>query len=55
MNRPNDQCGREARFLRIHPKSMPMIWPLDCGNEQPDDQVGEFRAANLAAILRAVP
>ena len=54
MNRPNDQSGRTARFLRIHPKRMRMIWLPDCSDEQPHDQVGEFRAENPVAILRAV-
>ena len=55
MNRPNDQCGRTARLLRIHPKRMPMIRPHDRSNEQPHDQVGEFEAKSLVAILHAVP
>ena len=55
MERPRDQCGRATRFLRIHPKRMPMTWPPDCSNEQPDDPVVEFRAESPVAILRAIP
>ena len=32
-----------------------MIWSHDRSNEQPHDQVGEFKAKSLVAILHAVP
>ena len=55
MNRHHDHCRREPRAARRLTKRLMMIRIPDYGSQDPDYGVGDFKAENLVAILRAVP
>ena len=54
MNRPEDYCRRETPAERIRPKRTPIIRVPRCSDQEGNNPISDFRAANLVAILRAV-
>ena len=55
MNGHHDHCRREPRARGRRTKRLLRIRIPDYANQDHDHWVGEFRAENLVAILRAIP